>query len=588
MPAPGTDARAATLALLWAQRGDAGARSLCDVRLGPDLAAHSFVLAAASPVLAASFATHLPSPHLAKASPHVLHALLGLAYGVAAPARVLTIPDLLELAALSSAVAMPRAFAAADTLLAASVTPAVALAVARAAGPLALPRATAACRALLKRQLPAITAGPEWSTLDANRVAAALRLHDLAPRDEVAVFRALEAWIAHEPAGRKADAPALLRLVRFPTLSDRALLCVARSPHFAGVDEFYQLLLEAFIRRAEVRLVHGPAAATSTPTDGSPAWRLAAVTDGSLGELAEGEGLNARDQRSVRFEGLFPLRWYKGVRFRTRSPSALLFTFVVPGWSKCRKRVRSDSRAFADHRWSLWVDPFAAAAAAAAGEKGAPRGNGDADYISLFLCCEAETTGAPVRVKADYALFIASSTDPFGMERKVCAGRTFRADGQAMGFRRHTRRSRLAEAGFYDAQRDELVVGAHVVLPGFPDAGVERPDADVLELSKIASASRRSSQSTQGSSLTWPAVPAATGPVSDDPLRDLPDAAVLNPVLSTPAGQMFLAAEAAMVRQGGSSSAAKADVEELLLRGASSVSVKEADEGGRAGASGAV
>lgn len=571
--------RSRTLALLWAQRSDSAAATLCDLRVGVEYA-HSFVLAAASPVAASALTARKPPPHLCDAAPQVQHALLELAYGVpCAPSRDLPATHLLQLARICAAMQMGAStLECVDRALAPVVNADDAVEAMRVASSFNLPRTAAACRALLKTRLSAVSNAPAWRELPPDRVAAALRVHDLMPRAEEVVFRALEAWLAHDFENRKPHARSLLRLVRFPTMSDRALLRVARSPYFAGSDEFYQLLLEAFIRRAEVRLVYVPRVTGSTdaesPTKESkagaaetPVWRRANVTDTSLGEL--GETMNLRDQRSIMFEGLFPLKWYKNMRFRTRSSAAMLFTFVVTNWSTRRRRVCSESRSFGDHRWSLWIDPYAAAAAAAAGETKqkctTPSQN---DYISLFLCCEAEhratgteswpeggdeegegvtTATAPVDEEAaqggsetqsaaamnmsvDYALFLVSANDNFGMERKVCMGRSFTFSGQAMGFRRHTRRTRLSDAGFYDAQRDQLIVGAHVVIPGAHDAGVERPDVEAGAL-PVSDASKRSSTS-RVSMDSWPRTHRESAPTDDDLLRDLPPAALLHPAFA--------------------------------------------------------
>lgn len=567
---------ARTMALLWAQRDDARAGALCDVRVG-GLYAHSFVLAAASPVAAAAFAAREDPAALTVASTRVQRALLALAYGVANPTDGLRGREMVELAKLCAALRMSAAaLATVDIALAAALLAPDAVDALRASSELHLPRAAAACRALLKARLRAVAAAPGWPELPAARVAAALRVHDLMPRAEEDVFRALEAWFAHDVDARKPDAPALLRLIRFPTMSDRSLLRVARSPYFAGNDEFYRLLLEAFIRRAEVRLVHVPriAAGDAEPrakgAQNPPQWRRANVTDNSLGDVVE-RSVNLRDQRSVLFEGMFPLKWYKNMRFRTRSSASMLFTFVVTRWSTRKRRVCSESRSFADHRWSLWVDPYMSAAAAAAGDEKARHTPSEKDYISLFLCCEAEHSDAPgdpwpaageeeegegkslgsaplsgntdpatgmasatggpqMDMRVDYALFLVSANEAFGMERKVCTGRSFTFNGQAMGFRRHTRRSRITEAGFYDAERDELVVGAHVILPGALDAGVERPDVEARALA-VSDASKRSSAS-RSSMDSWPRHNRPPAPTNDDLLRDLPPAALLHPAFA--------------------------------------------------------
>ncbi|KAI0564688.1 TRAF-like protein [Gracilaria domingensis] len=97
----------------------------------------------------------------------------------------------------------------------------------------------------------------------------------------------------------------------------------------------------------------------------------------------------------------------------------------------------------------------------------------ETDYISIYLCCESEVSlrkfGPPEAIDAcvDFALFVASCSEEYGMERKVCIGRRFKTSGQAMGFRRHIRRNRLHSptAGLYNREKDELVVGAHLVAP---------------------------------------------------------------------------------------------------------------------------
>lgn len=279
------------------------------------------------------------------------------------------------------------------------------------------------------------------------------------------------------------------------------------------------------------------------------------------------------------FEGMFPLRWYKSVRFRPRSSVSLLFTVVIPKWSTCRRRFISESRSFLNHKWSLWVDPYsseppprgtrdtprewlhdfgrsssssapataatvATAATAASrkqggiqdrmsaggvdsavhmsrirdnsnnnygdGDRDRDRGEkdrekngdkddsniGDGDYISIYLCCESELPASQmVEARVDFGLFVASASEEFGMERKVCVGRTFRSHGQAMGFRRHTRRGRLRAAGaaLYARDKDELVVGAHVVAPAAAAAAAaasagagSRDSSDAGALSQIS------------------------------------------------------------------------------------------------------
>ncbi len=520
---------ARTLALLWAQCDDACARKLCDVRLSASLFAHSFVLAAASPVLATALSgasedgTIQQPPLLADASPDVRRAALALIYGVDAATTRLCTDQLVELARLCKGLAMPdQVLAAIDADLAKRVERENVTKV-----PSWLPDAHAASRRMLKTKLPDIAHSKVWTEMPVRAVAATMRTHDLMPNAEEQVFRALERWLAADLDKRTKDACTLLRLIRFPTMSDGALLRVARSPFFANNNEFYQLLLEAFIRRADVRLVQMPRINTD---ENRARWRRAGVTDTSIGIVAPGDAANMRDQREVLFEGVFPLRWYKNMRFRTRSACSLLFTFVITGWSTKRRRVRSESRSFADHRWSLWVDPYASVAA----NEGATDESmySDKDYISIFLCCEAENsqakgeegvaetvTNAPTHKRVDYSLFLVHAEEGYGMERKVCTGRSFTFSGQAMGFRRHTRRARAVSGRFYDAANDELVIGAQITVPGAVDAGVYRPDVEAF-----AAESELSKRSSGSSPESW-------NPNADDILRDLPRGATLNPAI---------------------------------------------------------
>lgn len=111
----------------------------------------------------------------------------------------------------------------------------------------------------------------------------------------------------------------------------------------------------------------------------------------------------------------------------------------------------------------------------------------DNDYISIYLCCESELGGShKVDARVDFGLFVVSATEDYGMERKVCVGRTFKSHGQAMGFRRHIRRNRLhsQEAGLYNPEKDELVVGAHLLAPD-----VERPNPGTGSFSQLSRAS---------------------------------------------------------------------------------------------------
>lgn len=422
------------------------------------------------------------------------------------------------------------------------------------------------CRNVVKGQFADVAQQPEFLDVGAQRLARVLRIHDLSVKDEDQVFMALERWLAFDVDARAEQALQLLRLVRLPTMSDLKLLRVCRSPYFGGHNEFYQLLLEALIRRTEVRVVHAPrvkavvqrkkresgrdvddpshddldsvhrsphshvrvrdeqfSVTTKVTDDGEgdgnadaenkedlsaskkinrkttctilsstttsdttmiqfkplgisdeqllqahPPKQAADVSaestkrgvtrngsDGGSG-AAELFDYNRREDRTVLFEGMFPLRWYKSVRFRPRSQSAMVFSVVIPKWSRCRRRFISESRSFLNHKWSVWVDPYSA------------HGGDDAgDYISIYLCCESELQATQtVDARVDFALFVGSSVDEHGMERKVCVGRTFKSHGQAMGFRRHTKRSRLTQQMYVCAERDELVIGAHIVASG--------------------------------------------------------------------------------------------------------------------------
>ncbi|CDF36026.1 unnamed protein product [Chondrus crispus] len=456
------------------------------------------------------------------------------------------------------------------------------------------------CRKVVKDNFAVVSRHPEFLNVCPASVARVLRIHDLIVQSEDDVFQALERWLAFDVDARAEHALHLLRLVRLPTISDRVLLRVCRSPYFGGHNEFYQLLLEALIRRTEVRIVHAPrikeiaANVAAAPSSSAPVKKLKftpiGVTDTELlptakvkltewpppvrraeekgveegatmvprvgkpdedeeeeGEEEEEEQIrkrkeierqqqqniefNKRQNRTVLFEGLFPLRWYKSVRFRPRSAYSLLFTVVIPKWSSCRRRFISESRSFLNHKWSLWVDPFSADPSRAsrdhamsASQHGSPSrvrhqtqldrdhdplyvGNtlesspsgpstsrapprptfDENDYISIYLCCESELGGShTVDARVDFGLFVVSTSEEYGMERKVCVGRTFKSHGQAMGFRRHIRRSRLhsAEAALYNRDKDELVVGAHLVAPD-----VERPDLGTGSFSQLSRAS---------------------------------------------------------------------------------------------------
>lgn len=504
------------------------------------------------------------------------------------------------------------------------------------------------CRDLVKNRFAHVISQPQFLDVGAQRLARVLRIHDLTVSSEEDVFHALERWLAFDVDARAEQALQLLRLVRLPTMPDRTLLKVCRSAYFGGHNEFYQLLLEALIRRTEVRIVHAPrlasvqrtlkkvppsssaAAATDHATDASSTnqsesdddkpsnagavvgaadasthdkdadedtesasasasishFKPLGVSDHRLlpvihasddhGATETAPDYNRKEDRTVLFEGMFPLRWYKSVRFRPRSPDALLFTVVVPKWSTCRRRFISESRSFLNHKWSLWVDPFSSdpsrsplrdwtfdpalnrtlprgthtstiasmtsprtvltdssrTAGATGGGDSAPGGRGsmkcvrssygnggaeDSDYISIYLCCESELPASQaVDARVDFALFVASPIEEFGMERKVCVGRTFRSHGQAMGFRRHTRRSRIlsTDAALYSRDKDELVVGAHVVASPPPPSA----HSGATHSEGPASLSR---QESQGSALSH--ISGASAP------RDVPP-----PTRSTP------------------------------------------------------
>lgn len=554
--------------------------------------AHRFVLAASSPVFRASLSVD-PSASvltLAHADADALHAAIQYVYGISESIDRLPAHALWTALATCVSYALTQPLDAVQRRLVDTVDLHNVFYHWSMADKYSLDVVQAKCRVLVKSQFSTITRQPEFLDVCASRLARVLRIHDLAITSEDEVFQALERWFAFDIDARAEQALQLLRLVRLPTMPDRVLLRVCRSPYFGGHNEFYQLLLEALIRRTEVRIVHAPriaaivrrcrnsragpvadaannsVGATSSDTDiaftGAPSnttsttgtimatgttgtggtgvsaqtFKPLGITDAQLlpsRTSTEASGVtgqkqsvreqidarsspelvdyNQKEDRCVLFEGSFPLRWYKSVRFRPRSSTSLLFTVVVPKWSTCRRRFISESRSFRDHKWSLWVDPFSSdpargsrdprewlqadliggqggrvSAGSTSGTNEAPRrrqpgstsrytlpSTDDSDYISIYLCCESElTTTQTVNARVDFALFVASSLDDYGMERKVCVGRTFRSHGQAMGFRRHLRRNRLLEpnAGLYNSEKDELVVGAHIVaedsLPG--------------------------------------------------------------------------------------------------------------------------
>lgn len=544
--------------------------------------AHRFVLAASSPVFRASL-TADPSASvltLAHADADALHAAIQYVYGISESIDRLPAHALWTALATCVSYALTQPLDAVQRRLVDAVDLQNVFYHWSMADKYALDAVQARCRVLVKTRFAAITRQPEFLDVCASRLARVLRIHDLAITSEDEVFQALERWFAFDIDARAEQALQLLRLVRLPTMPDRVLLRVCRSPYFGGHNEFYQLLLEALIRRTEVRIVHAPRIATIVRRcRNSGVGQITDAVDGSIGATSSGADLafagatsstagavtasgtagtagtgvspqtfkplgitdnqllptetcsdasgvadqkrsvreqvdtlaspesvdyNRKEDRCVLFEGSFPLRWYKSVRFRPRSSTSLLFTVVVPKWSTCRRRFISESRSFRDHKWSLWVDPFSSDPARGSRDprdwvqtdlieaRGgrASTGNTDgnnegqrrrqpgstsrytlpftdeSDYISIYLCCESElTTTQTVNARVDFALFVASSMDDHGMERKVCVGRTFRSHGQAMGFRRHVRRNRLLEAsaGLYNKEKDELVVGAHIV-----------------------------------------------------------------------------------------------------------------------------
>lgn len=357
-----------------------------------------------------------------------------------------------------------------------------------------------AARKYVRQNFTQVAQSEQWVELPVATVERVLKMNDLVLNGgELDVFRAVLAWGRH--AGNShSDAVKLLRLVRFPAMSDDDLLAVVRCEFFAADEVFYRMVLEAFARRAEVRIIYAPRnerRLAHGPRYGSAVSELLLVHRRTPNAPVSHAKLNARGVRTAAFKGFFPLPLYRHMRFRSRSPSALLFTSVISGWSSVSGRIRTESRTFLDHRWSLWIDPHALqettddpALGLGAAASGRMDSNGGEDagalpagtqstsavsradqssYVSIFLCCHSDlpATGrhASVDVTVDYSLFIASSADPYVMERKVCAGKTFTVQGQASGFRLHTRRSLVDDpaSGLYDRDKDELVVGAHIV-----------------------------------------------------------------------------------------------------------------------------
>lgn len=605
------DGEARTLALLLAP----ALAPLRDVtlfagRTGGSVRAHRAVLAAASPVLRASLAAEPGTGALTLAHADVvsLERALKVVYGDAAALDGVGDAGLWDCLNTCVAYAILKPLDAVQARLVDAVAPGNVFYHWENAERFSLDTVHLRCRAVVKERFGDVVATPEFDALSAQQVARVLRIHDLCVDSEHQVFYALEKWLAVDLTSRADHALRLLRLVRLPTISDRVLLRVCRSAYFGGHDDFYQLLLEALIRRAEVRILHAPriaslvrkrrvhradppGAATQDFSVASLSFAPAGATDadlmssrvrspksgrGSWGTLTSSIGgssvgghtaasrlmldVNRREERAVLFEGVFPLRWYKNVRFRARSPTSMLFTVVIPNWSKSSRRFVSESRSFLDHKWSLWVDPYASESHEQPGKKrgsdersedpapgsasderrseerenllvgstdplapSSPRSrrrpqmqrqsshlvaetsrvpepetgstgsmprsprpasgsSGDMDYISIYLCCESELVGSQaVDARVDFALFIASAQEEYGMERKMCIGRSFSSHGQAMGFRRHIRRNRIfaPSIGYYNEAKDELVVGAHLISPKkFDTQDRERPDRE--------------------------------------------------------------------------------------------------------------
>lgn len=522
---------------------------------GRTLNAHRFVLAAVSPVLRASLAADPTAAilTLTHADYDALNAVLHFVYGKEELVARLKSPALWSALSLCIAYAILVPLETIQARIVDNVSVANVFYHWNMADKYSLDAVQLKCRAVIKENFFAVSRHPQFLNIDSHVLARVLRIHDLIVHSEDDIFQALERWLAFDVDARAENALNLLRLVRLPTISDRILLRVCRSPYFGGHNEFYQLLLEALIRRSEVRIVHAPrinAVLERVKGGQHPdfvsklAFKPLGVTDTNVlpkakldqwpptgakptvceasqprDKHSQNTDYNRKEDRTVLFEGSFPLRWYKSVRFRPRSPSSLLFTVIIPRWSSCRRRFISESRSFLNHKWSMWVDPFSAdptrssrdfgrqdaihdahahhydrdhdplyvgntiEAAATSGTAASSRAairpvQDENDYISIYLCCESELSGShKVEARVDFALFVASTTEEYGMERKVCVGRTFQSHGQAMGFRRHIRRSRLhsTEAGLYSRQKDELVVGAHLVAPNlerhFPGMG---------------------------------------------------------------------------------------------------------------------
>lgn len=508
---------------------------------GRTIRAHRFVLAAASPVLRASLAADPNATvlTLAHADADSLDAALQFIYGRDDPINQLPSDALWTALGTCIAYAILQPLDAVQRRIVESVNYSNVFFHWQMAEKYSLDAVQIRCRNMVKHNFVAVSKTPEFLEICPQRLARVLRIHDLIVYTEDDVFQALERWMAYDLDARIEHALHLLRLVRLPTIPDRILLRVCRSPYFGGHNEFYQLLLEALIRRTEVRIVHAPRIAAverrwrnakqgSGSGDYTPplSFKPLGVTDHDLlpsRQTTHTHSKNAhntvkddsvidynrKEDRTLLFEGLFPLRWYKSVRFRPRSATSLLFTVVIPKWSTCRRRFISESRSFLNHKWSMWVDPFSSDPARSTPrrkEKEDPlyigdtkersnqtssrrvsQGDEESEYISIYLCCESELGGSQkVEARVDFGLFVVSTTEEYGMERKVCIGRTFKSHGQAMGFRRHIRRSRLhsESAELYNKDKDEIVIGAHLVAPD-----VERPELVTSAFSQLSRAS---------------------------------------------------------------------------------------------------
>lgn len=321
------------------------------------------------------------------------------------------------------------------------------------------------CRSVIKMHFEEVVRRDDFLRQKYDVVKRLLALNDLKIRGEEVVFSAVVRWIRAKPERKERYAHRLLNLVRFPTLSDAMLVKVSRSATFKSDPYFHKLLLEAFVRRADICANH------------PDRHRCGPGRDKDWGG---GEGVEGADEVSflcfdklTRFNGTFPLRLYKSMRFRRRSTRAMTFTVIVKKWKSRTERYQSETRSFMDHRWSVWVDPNYEQKKTEDREAGT--------YVSLFLCCLSEMDSRKrVDVHVHFALFIASAAKPYGMQKKICAKQQFNSNGQAIGFRRHTKRDVVMDprSGLYDAKRDELVVGVTLSLP---------EEAIARELSKVES-----------------------------------------------------------------------------------------------------